>query len=311
MELPVNEESQQCYKQMEPLLRKDLKEHKLTDTILDSIKDYYIPVAFHLMEKKGEGTFVLGLNGGQGSGKTTMSHFLKVILEEYFEQNVVVMSIDDIYKTRAEREEMGKTIHPLFKTRGPSGTHEVELGIKTIENLKKATEKDTVAIPSFDKAFDDRKSEDGWAKVNGPVDFIIFEGWCVGAKPEDETALESPINILEEKEDTDGTWRKYANDQLREKYQNLFGLLDYLIMLKVPSMEKVFEWRKLQERKLIEKLEERGQIENLRTMSEAEVDRFVMHYERITRNALKEMPDRADILIEIGDDHGMKEMRLV
>jgi D-glycerate 3-kinase len=37
-------------------------------------------------------------------------------------------------------------------------------------------------------------------------------------------------------------------------------------------------------------------------MDEPALDRFLMHYERLTRWTLEEMPARADVVIEIGAD---------
>ena len=43
---------------------------------------------------------IVGLSGGQGTGKTTISSIIKIILEKYFKLNVFKISIDDFYKTR-------------------------------------------------------------------------------------------------------------------------------------------------------------------------------------------------------------------
>ncbi|WP_255210702.1 hypothetical protein [Methylogaea oryzae] len=169
---------------------------------------------------------MLGINGGQGSGKSTLCEFLRLILEQGFGLRVAGLSIDDIYKTRAEREQLAKTVHPLLLTRGVPGTHDVELGLGVIDALKQAEAGDSVAIPSFDKARDDRRQLDEWPRFRGKADVVVFEGWCVAAKPQDEIELAQPVNRLEAEEDADGRWRRYVNQQLQGAYTELFGRLD-------------------------------------------------------------------------------------
>jgi D-glycerate 3-kinase len=39
-------------------------------------------------------------------------------------------------------------------------------------------------------------------------------------------------------------------------------------------------------------------------MDAAAIRRFVMHYERLTRHNLAELPARADVTLSLNDDHG-------
>ena len=91
-----------------------------------------------------------------------------------------------------------------------------------------------------------------------------------------------------------------VNNQLKENYKSLFARLDLLVMLKVPSFDKVYQWRTLQEEKL--RIKTQGQ-KNLRVMSDEELVRFISHYERLTRHMLEEMPSRVDVLFTVSDDH--------
>lgn len=266
----------------------------------------YIPLAAWLERRRSRQprTLVIGLCGGQGSGKSTVATLLKTVLVSAFNVRTVCFSIDDIYKTKADRQQLAKTIHPLFATRGVPFTHDVHLGIDTIKRLVSQSEDQTTAIPSFDKATDTRAPEDTWPRHTGATDIIIMEGWCVGALPQTETALSQPINALERDEDPDGVWRRRVNDALQSEYRTLFGYLDALLMLKVQDMEQVFTWRRLQEHKLAEQAAASGvNLDDLSIMNDAEVDRFIMHYERITRHILDEMPRRADIVFSLDDSH--------
>src|SRR5690606_18248659 len=109
---------------------------------------------------------------------------------------------------------------------------------------------DDIRVPVFDKAGDDRLPESQWRHIRAPVDMVIFEGWCVAAKAETDSALQPALNELEREDDADGRWRRYVNQRLAQDYQPLFDMLDVLLMLQAPSMEKIFDWRLLQEHKL-------------------------------------------------------------
>jgi D-glycerate 3-kinase len=252
---------------------------------------------------------VLGISGGQGSGKSTLTALLRVILERGLGLRVAALSMDDIYLTRVERERLAGAVHSLLITRGVPGTHDVALGIRVIGALRRAGPGDTVPLPSFDKAADDRRPESEWPRHVGPADVILVEGWCLGASPEEDTALREPINQLEATEDADGRWRRYVNDRLRGEYRDLWGQLHAVVMLEVPGMDQVFEWRWLQERKLAEDHGASGEP-GMRIMDEAGVRRFVMHYERITRHLLAELPARADVVLHLNRAHQVDRIAL-
>lgn len=138
----------------------------------------------------------------------------------------------------------------------------------------------------------------------GHVDVIILEGWCVGAMPQPAEALATPINDLEREEDSDGTWRTAVNRALGGEYQSLFALMDILLLLKIDTMSRVFEWRRLQEQKLAKKAATAGSTASeLRIMSDPELNRFIMHFERLTRHILAEMPPRADLVFSLAGAH--------
>jgi D-glycerate 3-kinase len=133
----------------------------------------------------------------------------------------------------------------------------------------------------------------------GRPDILLFEGWCVGSSPQPEAALREPVNALERDEDADGHWRHFVNHQLATAYRRLFAELDRLIFLRVPDMDRVLEWRTLQEQKLAATATAGGHI-----MDAAAIRRFVMHYERLTRHNLADLSDRADVTLELDEAHG-------
>lgn len=307
--LPLTEaELVELLARLQPAFAAKLHELRIDPGLLTpALRRVYLPFAAWLAQRKGDAPYVLGINGAQGTGKSTLCEFLTLILEEGFGLRVAGFSIDDIYKTRAEREILARSVHPLLLTRGVPGTHDVAMGMATLDRLRRARAGDSVALPSFDKARDDRKPEAQWPRVAGPVDVIIFEGWCLGAKPQAEAALLQPINALETNEDSGGTWRRYVNDRIKNEYAILFRQLDVLIMLKAPRMDKVFEWRGLQEEKLAAR---EGKTQPHRLMDAAAIRRFVEHYERITRHMLDEMSERADVTLFVDDDQQIGKIHL-
>jgi D-glycerate 3-kinase len=206
-----------------------------------------------------------------------------------------VLSIDDLYLTHAQRLHLGERVHPLLRTRGVPGTHDVPLGLATLERLRCAG---PVALPRFDKQHDDRLPRAQWPMFDAPASVVILEGWCVGALPQTDAELSAPVNTLERNEDPQGTWRGYANDALRGAYRELFGHLDMLLLLAAPSFDVVHGWRLEQEHKLRDTVTAAGGDVS-RLMDDAGIARFVSHYERITRHILREMPGRADVVLEL------------
>jgi D-glycerate 3-kinase len=236
----------------------------------------------------------IGICGTQASGKSTLSASLaKLLLEQGL--SVAVLSLDDLYMTHAARAALGQRVHPLLATRGVPGTHDIGLGMHVLDAL---TSGQAVELPAFDKAQDDRRPPGSGRIAPAGTQVLLFEGWCVGAKPQPEAALREPANEHERLHDADGRWRRYVNNALAGDYQRLFARLDELWLLQAPGFEAVLEWRIGQERKLRERLAAAGQHDT-RAMSDAEVARFIANYERLTRHILAEMPARADVVIPV------------
>jgi D-glycerate 3-kinase len=237
---------------------------------------------------------LVGLCGAQGSGKTTAAAVLVELLARH-ELPAIALSIDDFYLPRAERADLGGRVHPLLSTRGVPGTHDMELAQATIDSL---ASEEPACIPVFDKARDDRLPRKAWREVAGRQRIVILEGWCVGARPQPAAQLASPVNALERMEDAQGIWRGYVNAALIGPYRALFDRLSPLVLLAAPSFEVVRDWRGEQERKLRARVAREGG-DTSRLMDEAQILRFISHYERVTRHILAEMPARADHLISL------------
>lgn len=290
-----------------------MAQHRLPSSYRRTVNDIIEPLALSLYQasKSADRPLMVGIHGAQGTGKSTLTDFLRVLLAYRYRCPTASLSLDDLYHTRQTRAELARDIHPLLATRGVPGTHDLNLGQRVLDALMSANAGSRTPLPAFNKALDDREPEENWPLFIGRPGIILLEGWCVGIPPQPDDTLEEPVNALEADEDPDGRWRQYVNDQLRGPYKALFDRLEVLIMLRAPSMDAVLRWRTLQEHRLADAHEsapkegENGGAgaPELRIMSDQEVVRFIMHYERLTRYALSELPGKADVVLTLDEDH--------
>jgi D-glycerate 3-kinase len=271
---------------------------------LDQLNNFYIPLSETIYKNylKHKKTRIIGLSGGQGSGKSTISKIIKIILKEKFKLDTVVFSIDDFYKTSKAREKMSKKISKLFLTRGVPGTHDTKILFNCLKRFKKKVF-NKFTIPKFDKSIDDRVPKNKWQKVKKKPNIAIFEGWCVGTEPQKKMDLLVPINTLEKDNDKKKIWRNRVNQELRNKYKKIFRLIDKIIFLKVPSFKYVYKWRLLQEKKL--RIISKGK----KTMTNLQIKNFIMFYERLTKHMLISLPQKAEVIVKIDNQHRLKSIK--
>ncbi len=246
-----------------------------------------LPQVRHWLAERGGAFTVIGVAGAQGSGKSTLVRELASRLAAEG-LKVAALSLDDLYLTRAERQALARDIHPLFATRGVPGTHDVALGLATIEALARD---EAVPLPRFDKGRDDRAPEGEWPFAPADTQVLLLEGWCLGAAPQPEGVLVQPVNALEASADPDGTWRRHANAALARDYPALWSRIDRLIFLAAPDWSVVADWREQQEAEL------RPRAPG--AMTPQQVTRFIQHYERLTGWMLTELPERADLTLRL------------
>ncbi|MAY35908.1 MAG: hypothetical protein CMN84_07390 [Spongiibacteraceae bacterium] len=274
-----------------------MRHHRLPDSFRDIARDVYLPL-IDWLDKKIENPLFIGINGCQGSGKSTLADFIAAV-QAMRGRRVAVLSIDDFYLTRRERKQLAHSVHPLLQTRGVPGTHDLALALQTVDSLLSLSPGDTIQLPRFDKSCDDRAPQSQWPTIDGPVDMVILEGWCVGSRPQSANELTTPINALEENEDSDGRWRQFVNDSLKN-YQQLFERLHTMVMLKAPDFSCVYRWRLEQEQKLAALRPDGSGV-----MSAEEIARFIQHYQRLTEANLITLPSHADVILELNHQHGI------
>ena len=273
-----------------------LTTHQLPSTYAETAQKWFTPLCEQLLKHQKGATqpFIVGINGSQGSGKSTLTSFIESFLTSVHNKKVVSLSIDDFYYDQSQRNALAIKVHPLLATRGVPGTHDIPLALNTFRSLEKGTR---TSLPRFNKATDNPIPKEQWPVIESSPDFIILEGWCVGAIAQTPSELKWPVNHLEEVEDPLGIWRSFVNTELAGDYQTLFDKIDYRIMLKAPSFDCVYQWRLEQEHKLAQKaLKDSDGV-----MSDEEVANFVQHYQRITEHALAHLPEMCDTVFYLDE----------
>ena len=280
-----------------------LKQHGLPKSFATTANNWFVPVANELSKivAKNKQPFFIGINGCQGSGKSTLADFLASYFKEDHQLTCAVLSLDDFYLSSDERNRLSKTIHPLLKTRGVPGTHNIQHIDETLQRLSK---KEPTKLPRFNKAIDNPYPEKNWPLVAN-VDVVIFEGWCWGVTPEPVTALAAPCNSLEATHDSESVWRRYVNEQLAN-YQALYKYMDTWLMLKAPAFSTVHQWRWQQEQKLAKTT---SSSEATKVMTEFEVAYFIQHFERLTVHCLNTLPQACDYVFQLDSERNIADIR--
>jgi len=90
-----------------------------------------------------------------------------------------------------------------------------------------------------------------------------------------------------------------VNGELAGSYATTWQMLDYLIFLRVPSIEAVRRWR----------LEQEGERPEHQRLESAAIDQFVQYYERTTLAMDRVLPSEADLTVELAEDHSVSAMK--
>ena len=230
---------------------------------------------------------VIGISGAQGSGKSTLA----TMLAQMFNTtgcSAAAVSLDDYYLSKAQRRQLAEKVHPLLAQRGVPGTHNIA---QALADARAVLAGKPVVLPQFDKALD----EPAATLQAQTLDILIVEGWCLGVTAQAEAELATPVNELEATADVDGRWRRYVNQQLAGPYAEYWRLLTPLIWLQAPDWDCVCRWRAKQEQRLWQR---RGA-----GMTEAELARFMLPFQRLTQASWQQLPQQANMIITLDQQH--------
>jgi D-glycerate 3-kinase len=284
-----------------------IKRHYLPEDFKLVVEKYYKPLAQQIFSRFSEANdaYFVGINGCQGSGKSTLTDYIATYLTAEYQLNVVVMSLDDFYYSSKKRTTLAQDIHPLLATRGVPGTHNIVKLDQVLTLLKQ--KKTGFSIPKFNKATDEPFAEVDWQRIEQPADIIIVEGWCWGVKPQTVTELETPINELESQSDTSGEWRTYVNQQLKLAYEPLYKKMNFWLVLQAPSFDCVYKWRLEQEEKL---KDINIDVANSKIMTPAEVLNFIQYFQRLTIQGYKTFDQPPSAIFYLGNDRKIISMSI-
>jgi len=284
---------------LSPWQREFLEQHQLDSSYLLHAQQWFAPLAESLYLHHGGASrpLLVAVNGSQGSGKTTVCDYLATALHANHDIAVVALSLDDFYLTREQRRQLAARVHPLLATRGVPGTHDMALLGRTLDALLAPVQPEPVQVPRFDKSVDDRRPSIDWERVEGRVDLVLLEGWCMGVRPQSAAELAPAVNELERLEDPSGNWRRYVNEALERDFLPLYNRVDRWVMLQAPSFSCVQRWRLEQEQKLASKTGGRGDG----LMDAAQVGRFIQYYQRLTQACLDQLPSSVNYLYTLDE----------
>jgi D-glycerate 3-kinase len=244
-----------------------------------------------------EPTASLAIAGAPGSGKSTLAGLLTFLLNESG-RPTVLLSLDDYYLARKHRQALAASRHALLRHRGAPGTHDWPRLLHDFDCLLRG-EVNGLAMPVFDKSSDDIAAMNHWRSVDFTPSCLILEGWCIGAPAQDENSLARPINEWESKEDADGVWRHYVNEQLARYHRDLAERIDRFWYLEVPDWERVIDWRWQQERELA-----RPRLRNRKAVAD-----FLATFERIFRHMQESAQSWADLRLQADSLHCLQVMQ--
>ena len=287
------------------MLEKFIAKHQLPQKFTVTATSFYQPIAERIFAEfthYGSPYFV-GVNGCQGSGKSTFTEFIAEYLTINHHLKVAVLSLDDFYLSSKARQNLAMTIHPLLATRGVPGTHDTTLLQKTLADLK--AQKTDLLLPRFNKATDNPSPQSQWSHITKSVDVILFEGWCWGVPAQTTHELANPINMLETQDDPQSIWRQYVNTQLSQHYQPLYSMMKYWLTLQAPSFDCVYQWRLEQEQKLANKTKN---IEQSAIMSPTEVNNFIQYFQRLTEYSMQTLSITADVALRLDVNRKITQM---
>ena len=269
--------------------------------ILQILWDVWLPLAMKIAAQHQQlgKPFIQGILGAQGTGKTTMSMILVLILQ-HLGYRTLSLSLDDLYKTYSDRLALMQQDSRLL-WRGPPGTHDIYLATSLLDQIHQGNS--PVIVPRFDKSayggMGDRTTPE---VITNPIDIVLFEGWFVGVKPiPPKVLLTPPPPILT---DVDKQFASDMNNQLKD-YLPLWERLDSLIVLYPTDYRYSLAWRKQAERQMI--------AAGKSGMTDAEIEEFVNYFWRSLHPELFINPLiqslSVDLVIEINADHSFGKIR--
>jgi D-glycerate 3-kinase len=255
---------------------------------IETVWDVWLPLALQIASWKQSGCLIQGFLGGQGTGKTTLTKALIVVLAQ-LGYRAISWSIDDLYLPYVDRAAL-RHRDPRMIRRGPPGTHDIQLGIDILTQFRQGHF--PIELPRFDKSAHQGEGDRSNPETIEQADILLFEGWFVGVRP--------IVSDFETARD-----QQFAQDMNRElaNYVPLWELLDRLIVLHIPNYQLSKQWRKDAEHKMI--------AQGKAGMSDSEIDQFVEYFWNALHpeQFIQPMVHQADLTLEIEAEHTVRSIK--
>ncbi len=272
----------------------------IQENLILTLWRFWLPFSLQLHQKQQKlgRPLVQGVLGGQGTGKTTLGEVVQLILS-HLGCRCVSISLDDLYKTYAQRQQL-QEVDPRLIWRGPPGTHDIQLGINVLEQLRRGDQ--GVAIPRFDKSAYGGAGEREDSEVIASADVILFEGWFVGLRTVNEAVFDDASPFLNTPEDV-----QFARDMNRqlEDYLPLWEKLDSLLVMLPQDYRWSLQWRQEAEAKM--------RAQGRSGMSDVEIERFVEYFWKALHPDIFLPPlirnrDWVDLVVEVKRSHEINKI---
>lgn len=266
----------------------------MRDTVVDKSVEFVKDKFVRKLTTPNAKPLLLGIEGPQGSGKTTAATKIRQELQSlYPESNIVQFSMDDFYSTFAEQQELNRQFSDniLLQGRGLPGTHDTSLLYETVNTLLQNNRNSfPVSIPIYDKSahhgMGDRLPRKYWTIVERPVDLIIFEGWFNGYfSIPSETMLLEKWDLIKRRETPRLAMITCENvvqiNAYLKEYQKIWELFDLFVCIKTSNINNVYKWRLQQEHEMI-KIKGSGMIdEDVVKFIDRYMPVYYLYYDRL------------------------------
>ncbi|KAH7626149.1 P-loop containing nucleoside triphosphate hydrolase protein [Sordaria sp. MPI-SDFR-AT-0083] len=208
--------------------------------------------------------FVIGLNGVQGVGKTTLVKALAETLQEREGLNTLVVSIDDFYLTHEDQLKLAEehSDNALVQYRGEPGTHDLPLLTSFLSSI---TSHNPTHLPRYLKSahqgLGDRAPASTFPPINDPslsrpehtnIRVLLLEGWLTGFRSLPASVIQSKyLDISHHRTLSHHKLEHllFINDQLKG-YEPVWDQFDAFIHIDTQNLEWVYEWRLEQEEQM-------------------------------------------------------------